>query len=59
MPVFEFQCQRCGRRFEKFVFSFRLESVTCPSCGSDSVQKVISPFASGKGSSASSCRPSG
>ena len=52
MPLYEFRCSQCGRRFEELVLS-RAEQVACPDCGSDEVEKEFSPFSSG------GCRPSG
>ncbi|MGQ9553841.1 MAG: FmdB family zinc ribbon protein [Anaerolineae bacterium] len=61
MPLFEYRCQRCGHTFEKVTSSSQSANVSCPACGSESVRKVFSPFASYRGAStgASSCRPSG
>ena len=64
MPIFEYSCPNCGHRFEKLVLSSkRNRELTCPSCGSQDVQKAISLFGTaGKGSSggaAANCAPGG
>ncbi len=42
MPTYEYQCQTCGYRFEKFQ-SFSEEPLKeCPQCG-EAIKKVISP----------------
>jgi putative FmdB family regulatory protein len=44
MPLYEYACDACGRRFERLVRTFR-EEVACPACGSASVEKLLSTFA--------------
>lgn len=47
MPIFEFLCDDCGHPFEELVFtSSATKKVSCPECGSVSVSKQISTFAS-------------
>jgi putative FmdB family regulatory protein len=58
MPIYEYKCGACGRKFEKLVRG--KEKVTCPSCGAGKPQKLFSVFAvkSGDkftGSTGSSC----
>lgn len=55
MPLFEFGCAACGRRFEQLL-SHRdyAKEIHCPSCGSDDVSKLISTFATTSRSSESS-----
>lgn len=43
MPIYEYACQRCGRRFEKLVRSDTV--VACPDCGGDDLRKLLSAFA--------------
>jgi putative FmdB family regulatory protein len=40
MPMFDFQCQKCGRQFEELVR--RGETPACPQCQSASVEKLLS-----------------
>ena len=40
MPIYEYRCGDCGKRFEALVRGSR--SVTCPSCGSSSLNKLLS-----------------
>jgi putative FmdB family regulatory protein len=44
MPIYEYVCQACERRFEKYVRAFG-EDVTCPACGAPRVEKLLSTFA--------------
>lgn len=58
MPVFEYQCERCGRLFD--IFMQRREDaaeVACPSCGEKDVRRMLSTFASQ--ASAGRCAPIG
>jgi putative FmdB family regulatory protein len=65
MPIYEYECDKCQVQFETLVFRSD-ESVQCPACGSDGVQRMMSVcgFKSGgdkgvassrMGSGASSC----
>ncbi len=47
MPLYEYECRDCGRRFEKLV-SFReaKSAQECPGCGSRSARKLMSVVAS-------------
>ena len=56
MPLFEYECEKCGKKFEKLIFSNDTEKVTCPNCGSTETKKLLSFFSSKSSCSAS---PSG
>ncbi|MFB3853127.1 MAG: zinc ribbon domain-containing protein [Vicinamibacterales bacterium] len=45
MPLFEYECRKCGERFEAFVFGKR--SPQCPECGSEDLEKLLSSFGVG------------
>jgi len=46
MPIYEYECQDYGMRFEKLVRSIHsAERIACPSCESKSVERQISAFA--------------
>ncbi len=44
MPIFEYQCRKCGARFEKVVSSAEA-ATNCKECGSARVEKLLSVFA--------------
>ena len=44
MPLFEFVCKKCGKKFEKIVFSTDKEEIECPQCKSKEVEKQFSLF---------------
>ncbi len=46
MPLFEFICKKCGKKFEKLVFSTDNEKLACPECKSEDVEKQFSTFSS-------------
>ena len=52
MPMYEFVCLECGNTFEE-LRPPRLETfgVICPACSSKKVEKLLSSFAAGSGSS--------
>ncbi len=50
MPLYEYECQKCGKRFERLVAAGKEKDVACD-CGSAEVEKRISCFGIGGGSS--------
>jgi putative FmdB family regulatory protein len=58
MPIYEYRCKACGKKFEKLVRG--QEKVTCPKCGKGRLDKLFSVFGVKSGdsftpSSGSSC----
>jgi putative FmdB family regulatory protein len=51
MPLYEFACQKCGKRFECLVAAGKDREVVCAECGSADIQKMISCFGIGGGAS--------
>ena len=52
MPLYEYQCDDCGKEFERLVrFSEMDKKQTCPTCESEETHKVVSAFSSFGGSS--------
>jgi putative FmdB family regulatory protein len=45
MPIFEYLCPECGKRFEKIVLGGAGDSVRCPRCRSTGPEKLFSRFA--------------
>ncbi|MEW6368860.1 MAG: zinc ribbon domain-containing protein [Acidobacteriota bacterium] len=57
MPMYEYECQACGERFELLQkLGATNEGVTCPKCGAAQSERVASSFASGTRGPA--CSPS-
>lgn len=44
MPIYEYQCEKCGGGFEKLVRSAADPLPACPACGSKKVKKQFSSF---------------
>jgi putative FmdB family regulatory protein len=42
MPVYEFECEQCGRRFEELTSS-DTRGLACPDCGSERTRRLLSP----------------
>jgi len=42
MPVFEFDCEQCGSRFEELMDS-GAAAPTCPECGASDARRLFSP----------------
>jgi putative FmdB family regulatory protein len=52
MPIYEFKCLNCDGVFEKLCFpSDRMELVSCPSCGGQKTERLLSAFCSVSGGS--------
>jgi putative FmdB family regulatory protein len=60
VPIYEYQCKKCGHAFEKLVRSMSDKSAAlCPECGSKKTGKALSAFAvGGQGGSARTPRKS-
>jgi putative FmdB family regulatory protein len=45
MPVYEYECESCGERFERLFMSpdDRPSEITCPECNGTEVHRVFSP----------------
>ena len=42
MPIYEFECEQCGRRFEELAPS-DTRIIPCPECGSGKTRRLMSP----------------
>jgi putative FmdB family regulatory protein len=50
MPVFEYKCKQCSKRFAKLIgMTADSTDPVCPQCGSADVNKLISKFTRGRG----------
>lgn len=46
MPIYEYRCGECRRKFEKIVLSREIpEAVACPKCGARRTERLVSRFA--------------
>ncbi len=61
MPLFEYRCRDCGKRFEEFVLGDA--KAKCPSCEGRKLEKLLSVFAvsssGGAASTSASAEPMG
>jgi putative FmdB family regulatory protein len=46
VPIYEFECARCGERFEELVRAG--ETAPCPRCKSSAVKRCFSPIGEGR-----------
>lgn len=69
MPIYEYVCEDCGEKYDKFVRSSLAKiELKCPKCGGTQAKKAFSVFGvrgaanqplSGAAASAASCSPVG
>jgi putative FmdB family regulatory protein len=61
MPIYEYRCSECGKKFEKLLLSISSTSqVECPRCGGRKVEKLFSLFGTkASESSSTACGPVG
>ncbi|HOS97939.1 MAG TPA: zinc ribbon domain-containing protein [Deltaproteobacteria bacterium] len=63
MPIYEYECTKCGKVFEALVPMGAKDAPPCPTCSSRRVKKKISMIATGKGGctscASSSCSSKG
>ena len=43
MPIYEYECDRCGHRFEQ-VMKISESAPACPACGLQETRKRVVPF---------------
>lgn len=49
MPVFEFRCKGCGRKYSALVgMTAEPDDLSCPTCGSHEAEKLVSRFRRGR-----------
>ncbi len=54
MPIYEYTCKDCGKRFEELVRSSLDQASSCPVCGSKKVARAFSTFSAAVSTSGSS-----
>ncbi len=60
MPIYEYVCQDCEEKYDKFVRSATAKiELKCPRCGSVHGKKAFSLFSSARGANLSSGQVSG
>lgn len=45
MPIYDFECQSCGHRFEELVKTTADDRPACKKCGAAHTERLFSPFA--------------
>ncbi len=44
MPIYEYRCEDCSKKFEQFVRYPDRDTVECPACGRTNLKQLISSF---------------
>jgi len=56
MPIHEYQCKKCGHRFEELILSSAgADQVCCPECGAERTQRLMSAFSTSGTSKGTAC----
>ncbi|MDA3895894.1 MAG: zinc ribbon domain-containing protein [Desulfobacteraceae bacterium] len=42
MPIYEFECKKCGHKFERLILPSDDKNPECPQCKDTNVQKLMS-----------------
>jgi putative FmdB family regulatory protein len=50
MPIYEYECKKCGHRFEKILKFSDKQPTKCPECGGKIEQVITAPAVQFKGS---------
>ncbi len=50
MPLYEYCCADCAEAFEDLVPAGRADQVSCPTCGSADVRRLVSVFSTPRAS---------
>lgn len=61
MPIYEYECKKCGNSFEELVRSAEESAPKCPQCGDADTVKKLSTFSASMGGAATggSCTSGG
>jgi putative FmdB family regulatory protein len=50
MPIYEYQCKKCGHTFDHLARTLSDTAKACPKCGARNPEKLISAFSTTEGS---------
>lgn len=45
MPIYDYRCNRCGKRSSFFLRTFEVSSLACPFCGAADLLRLVTSFA--------------
>lgn len=55
MPLYEFRCKECRHDFKTLRRSDQINNVTCPTCGTPKVSRLLSVTATSRAESDAAC----
>ena len=58
MPIFEYECKKCGHQFEALLKSASSPAPECPECGASDAKRLLSRFAAASKTEFGSCKMS-
>ncbi|MFA7157886.1 MAG: zinc ribbon domain-containing protein [Kiritimatiellia bacterium] len=57
MPIYEYECTQCKKRFEHLLKNSRDVPAACPGCGAKKVSRVFSSFSVSMGAAKAPAMP--
>ena len=58
MPIFEYECKKCGHQFEALLKSASDPAPKCPECNASGAKRLLSRFAAASKTEFGSCKMS-
>lgn len=44
MPIFDFECRKCGHKFDLMISNSEKDKAKCPQCGEMNLKQLLSSF---------------
>ena len=48
MPIFDFECRKCGHKFDLIISNADKEKAKCPQCGAMNLKQLLSSFSTSR-----------
>jgi putative FmdB family regulatory protein len=48
MPIFDFECRKCGHTFDIIISNADKDKAKCPQCGAMNLKQLLSSFSTSK-----------
>jgi len=48
MPIFDFECRKCGHKFDLIISNAEKDKAKCPQCGAMNLKQLLSSFSTAR-----------